>query len=194
LSTPCPLILCCYATLHPKTLETVNKWAPGAEFVDTSADDYAYCRELKARWNTGQDLITIEQDIEITADVVSSFENCDQDFCVFPYWIVMGRKSGPDRRMVCIEGLGCTRFSAALQARVKIRHIFQDDYRKWEDVAHRVWATVRRYGYYMPHVHYPLVTHHHDYGVEFENLAPEETDELIKSHYGDPLSMQDRFS
>lgn len=150
-------VVCCYASnLRPETRQSVIDYAPGAEFADCSEDDYAYWRAIKERWDTGEDLVIIEQDIVIEPDTVSSFEACSHHWCVFPYFVVSrGGVHGST-----VESLGCTRFSAELQATVKARHISQDDYRHWGQVAGRVAVTLLRYGY-QAHMHDKFLEHHH---------------------------------
>jgi hypothetical protein len=151
-------VVCCYARdLQPETRQSVTEYAPGAEFIDCSADDFAYWRAIKSVWDTGEALVIIEQDMEIKPDTIASFDECDRDWCAFPYRIT--NRCG--EQGITMESLGCTRFSAPLQAAVKVRHISQDDYRHWGQVAPRVAVTLTRYGY-QPHLHEGLLEHRHD--------------------------------
>jgi hypothetical protein len=151
-------VICCYAhNLRRETQASVTDYAPGAEFIDCSADDYAYWRAFKDNWDTGDALVVIEQDMEIEPGTIASFDACDQHWCTFPYRIInRGGEHG-----ITVESLGCTRFSAQLQATVKARRISQDDYRHWGQVASRVAVTLTRYGY-RPHVHDGCLEHRHD--------------------------------
>ncbi len=150
-------VVCFFASnLRPETSISVIAYAPGAEFVDCSSDNFAYWKAFRERWNSGEDLVVIEQDNEIRADTIAQLDACQQHWCTFPYRVVS--QSGIDG--VAAESLGCTRFSAELQSKVKARHISQDDYRHWRQLASRVSVTLTRYGY-RPHLHGTL-NHYHD--------------------------------
>lgn len=169
-------VACFYAgNLTPETRQSVAQFAPAAEFVNCSEDDYAYWRAFKERWGSGDDFVVIEQDMEIGPDTIASFESCEHHWCVFPYRVI----SQAGEPGMCVESLGCTRFSAELQSVVKARHISQDDYRHWRQVAGRVAVTLTRYGY-RAHQHDHLMPHHHsqdDYearmqrGIEMRDRA-----------------------
>ena len=82
----------------------------GTELVWTGGSDTAYWEELSRRWDGNDDLMVIEHDIEIHADVVPQFTRCPSDWCCFGY------EYGPSWPDHLITGaLGCTRFSAELQ-------------------------------------------------------------------------------
>jgi hypothetical protein len=102
--------MCGYAGdgLQPETKEALAKFAPDAELLDFTGDDYAYWHAIKERWTGDEDLVIIEQDIVITESTIPSFEACDQEWCSFGYIAVphLGRVSA------C---LGCTRFAAKIQ-------------------------------------------------------------------------------
>lgn len=167
-------ILCCYTRGDPihdgrfhlhnaraDAMESIRQHAPQADMIDVSGDDFAYWREISARWTGGQDLITIEHDIQIAPGTVPSLEACDQDWCVFAYDI-FGCKS-------LDNALGCTRFSAALQravpsARVaaSFAHCPNCQGRGcWWHLDSYLAETIRQAGF-VPHVHGD-VPHLHDY-------------------------------
>jgi len=103
-------VLFCYAKEVPEAVAAVKAYAPNAIFCDTSTDIYAYNRAIANHWNTGEDLIVIEDDKVITADVLPSFAACPGDWCVFAY----NTYPEPYTRVIDI-GLGCTKFSAKAQ-------------------------------------------------------------------------------
>lgn len=105
-------ILCGYANdgLRPQTRETLEQ-VPGVQLVDLSGDMFAYWREVRARWQGEEDLITVEQDISFTREQLDSLAACDQDWCSCGYQLF--GDGGPR----WTYGLGFTRFSAALQRR-----------------------------------------------------------------------------
>lgn len=73
-----------------------------------SGSDTAYWEALFSRWGQGEDLVNIEQDIEIHAQVLGQFTSCLQPWCVFPYSLA------PYGDMAYIA-LGCTRFRYEVQ-------------------------------------------------------------------------------
>ena len=155
-------VLCCPAQPHPDAMAALAKYAPQAEIVDVSEDNFAYWREISARWKGERDLIIIEQDIEISADTVRELEECDQDWCCFAYPIF--------RTKVRLRlGLGCTKISAAAQRKVTARAV-ADGFTTcatckgqgcWWHLDGRVARMLKRGGFF-PHVHGEVI-HHHDY-------------------------------
>lgn len=111
-------VLCCYAALYDQTREALAKYAPDAELVDVSGDDYAYWRAICERWTGEDDLLIVEQDIEIHDQVIPEMRACDRDWCTYAY-----RLWRPDAW--CFNALGCTRFSASLQRKVSPAEIEQ---------------------------------------------------------------------
>jgi hypothetical protein len=71
-----------YAESFPRAVRALP---PGAELVDTSGSDTAYWEALSARWNKGDDLVTIEQDNLIDDQVIASFEACTEPWCSYAY-------------------------------------------------------------------------------------------------------------
>jgi hypothetical protein len=162
-------VLAPYVKMHSETMASLRSYAPDAEWVDTSTNVFSYWRMLKAHWNKGDALMIVEQDIVITADVVSSFNGCSQSWCCYGY----AGRSGPD---TIIGMLGCTKFSVALQAAVNIeKDIYSADLcsagadPKWADPVGIHWygldswlnAGLRSKGY-LVHDH-GIVQHLHDY-------------------------------
>lgn len=163
--------------LHPDTLSTVSA-LNGVEIVDMSGDDYAYWDAISERWDGTDDLLIIEQDIVIHGGVLPQLRDCPGDWCVFPYPIFGGER--------LTQGLGCTRFSAALQRKVPVTD-FETNGRLLQldipvgpgvllDGIERrfpwpfldvIIATRLRTGYGLaPHVHSPDVEHRHGYADE----------------------------
>jgi hypothetical protein len=106
-------VVCFYSKLAPECKKALGKFAPDCKYEDTSADDYAYWRLLKAHWTGVDDLLVIEQDIEITAEVLPSFDDCEEPWCVYEY-----KQTYKSSVSMLKEALGCTRFSAELQRTV----------------------------------------------------------------------------
>jgi hypothetical protein len=145
-------ILCGYAgdNLRPETKTTLAKFT--VDYVDMSGDDFAYWQNICKRWTGKDDLLIIEQDIGITADVVPSFEGCPEPWCVYSY-------TGPLGEML-YYALGCTRFRKELQLAVPHARI-SDQPLHWRSIDGKVSARLGLTGY-TPHIHGEL-EHHHDY-------------------------------
>lgn len=95
----------------PQSQASVRKHAPDARWVELpSGEPQAYPRSVAEIW-AQDELITIEQDIVITGEVIQSLTGCSEPWCVFTY--DLGSNGYPMR-----YGLGCTRFSLDLQKRV----------------------------------------------------------------------------
>ena len=152
--------------LHPDTAARMAA-VPGVEMVDVSADDFAYWRALEERWTGDCDLLVVEQDMVIHDQVIPQLEACPGDWCTFGYPIFNSAQR-------LIQGLGCTRFSAALQRKVPaaefaadgaLRHITEPGLSgvPWQFLD-LVIAERLRVGHGLrPCVHAPDVEHRHDY-------------------------------
>jgi hypothetical protein len=142
-----------YADHMPSYL-AVTRLMPHAEHVDTSASSYAYWDELEKRWDGSADLLVMEQHIVVHDQVLSQLEACPGDWCVFPF--------GGQR-----HGLGCTRFSAALQQQVPAAAIRARARRKCPHCGAPHFAFIdgpildalRAAGFEEPCIHEPPVDH-----------------------------------
>lgn len=104
-------VLCCYARLHPATADALARFAPGAELVDVAGDDFAAWEQIAARWDGTADLVLVDHDVEIHAQVLPQFGACREPWCSFPYPIV-------EPGHLLWRGVGCVRFTAACQQAV----------------------------------------------------------------------------
>jgi hypothetical protein len=155
-------VLCCTAVPHPDAVKALSAYAPHADVVDVTGDNYAYWREIRERWAGERDLIIIEQDIEIGPDTIATLENCSQDWCCYAYPIFR-------TRVRLRVGLGCIKISAAAQRKVTAALVEQGftscaacrGKGCWWHLDGRVAAMLKKGGFF-PHVHGD-VTHHHDY-------------------------------
>lgn len=154
-------VLLPHTKLHPATARLANEHAPGHLKVRIApGDDAAYWRLLTRWWNaTGGDLVVIEQDIGITADVLPGFAACREPWCGHPYHVA-------GRVLVC---LGCTRFTAELQAAEPdllqaVGEIGGDGLpaRDWRRLDVRLADELHRRGYQV-HEHAPQLAHYHRY-------------------------------
>lgn len=120
-------IACFYVTLHPAAAAS---HPAGTELVPVSpADEHAYWRGLRARWDGTGDLLVLEQDIEIHAGVTAQLADCPSPWCTFPYlphsWgnprlDVTGNADRAAAAGALCRSLGCARFTAALQRAVPL--------------------------------------------------------------------------
>jgi hypothetical protein len=159
------ILLCHTKDLHPATAERMQD-VPGVEMVDVTGDDFGYWKAVRERWTGESDLLLIEQDIVIHDQVIPQLENCPGDWCVFPYTIFNSQ-----HRLT--QGLGCTRFSAALQRRINPDG-FDTDGRlvnlrdsetgiPWGFLDVIIADRLRLAAGLSPHIHEPDVDHRHDY-------------------------------
>ena len=112
------VIVCHTGNINPEAAEALEKYAPKAEYVDTSGSIYAYNEAIASRWDGSDDLVVIEQDKVITADVLPTFEACEESrqhfWCAYSYDVF----PPPYTKEVSI-GLGCTKYSWVVQRLVK---------------------------------------------------------------------------
>ena len=102
------VIFCYSSNPHPKALEAIAKFAPDAELVKTPGL-FGYNEAIASRWGK-DDLIVIEGDKEVTAEVIPSFASCDEPWCTYAYY------NYPEPyQAYCSVGLGCAKFSVELQ-------------------------------------------------------------------------------
>ncbi len=159
-------VLYCPVTPHPRSVESVQEYAPQAEIVDVSSDNFAYWREIRARWRGTEDLVLIEQDIEIVPGGVEEMLACEHDWCCYAYTIFRTRQR-------LRYGLGFTKFSARAQQLVNARLIaegfalcnFCQGRGCWNHLDGRISELLRNVGKLKPHVHGD-VKHLHDYDSE----------------------------
>lgn len=149
---------------HMASYLAVTRFMPQAEHVFTGKSSYAYWDELAARWDRPEaSLLVIEQHIVVHGEVLPQLEECPGDWCVFPF----GVKS-PDGTFgpLQYQGLGCTRFSAALRRAVPSADIRPRAVRAcphcgaphWAFIDGPVGQALREAGY-EPCVHHPPAEH-----------------------------------
>jgi hypothetical protein len=154
------VILVPHTRLHPATARLLNRHAPGHERVRLDpADVEGYWALLAKQWRQPGDLLIVEQDIGIHADVVPSLTACRQPWCGYPYPI-------GEQLLVC---LGCTRFTAALKAaEPDLLDVVGEDgtggmpARCWKYLDIKILVHLRARGY-TQHRHEPPVRHYRKY-------------------------------
>jgi hypothetical protein len=110
-------VVCFYNNLDPRVAASIRRWVHyPVEYIDTSASLKVYGQELDKRWTGKQDLVIIEQDKEVHAQVMPTFEACQEPWCGFTYWI----NPEPHCELV-LGGFGCVRFSAWFQRLIPYR-------------------------------------------------------------------------
>lgn len=101
------------ATLYPNTLVEKSLTLSHLErsdkvvLVNTRKSDEAYYEFLREVWQRKQTLVIIEQDIVVRYETVDTLKQCKGDWCAYNYRYLDGFHAG----------LGCVKFSAAIQAR-----------------------------------------------------------------------------
>ena len=95
-------VLYCWNDDFPEAVAAIEKHIPQAEIIDTSANSYAYWDAMEIRWTGVQDLLIVEHDVVVTAEVLPQMLACPEPWCA--------HSSGGTP-----FGLRCTRFSARLQ-------------------------------------------------------------------------------
>ena len=77
-------VVCCPVTLWPGTATALAKHAPGAQIIRIDAGDITQPWTTYAGYWGKDDLVVIEQDVIIHADVLPQFEACPEPWCLFP--------------------------------------------------------------------------------------------------------------
>lgn len=141
-----------YTAVHP---ETAAATPPDAVWVDVSSSPYAYFGALLEWWARGKTFAVIEHDIVCRPDVVESFEDCPEPWCVFGY----DSMCHPECQEAWRNQLGCTRFRAELMEVVPgAMADLPPDTWDWHNVCDGLGANLRRAGF-THHWHYPPVHH-----------------------------------
>lgn len=149
-----------YTALHPRAGQLLTEHAPSHRLAPLNPDDpTAYWRLLAGEWGRPGDLVTIEHDIGIHADVLPGFDACPEPWCGHPYNIA-------GTLLAC---LGCTRFRGELKTAVPdlftaIAGIDHDGLpaMDWRRLDVRLAGELQVRGYKL-HVHPAPVEHYHHY-------------------------------
>ena len=129
---------------------------------------FGYGEAIASRWDASDDLVVIEHDIEITAGVLPSFEQCDKPWCLYAY------DHFPAPHTILMDhALGCTRFSASIQKLISVDEFIRPDWAFlpkcklcngagcWKTLDTRINIAMMTHGIEQ-HVHGKVV-HHHGY-------------------------------
>ena len=145
--------------MHPRTAELLDEFAPDHKRVYVGATTESYFELLAAEWQVPGDLVIVEQDNALRADVLPSFHACESMWCGFPYPI--GAND-----LVC---LGMTRFRDALKiAEPDLLEIVGQDGtgglppKVWQRLDIRILEELHHRGYEQ-HAHLPVTEHFHKY-------------------------------
>ena len=169
-------IIFCYTNVPDSRAEAaIRKYAPKAEFAKCEGL-FGYNNIIAANWKGEEDLLVIEGDKEIHAEVVPSMEECNEDWCIYEYW----NFPEPYQRNI-IYGLGCTKYSARTQQLISTDEFLLCRSRRgcgyartckglgcWRNldvrIAIQVLAKCIRFA---PHSH-GRINHHHEYPADWE--------------------------
>jgi hypothetical protein len=167
-----------------ETYNALTKYIPlgSLEMVETGYDVSAYWWELRRRWNDEDDLLIVEQDNVINAEVFPSFQECDQDWCAFEYLGPPGMDlDGTGEGRILRKSLGCTRFSAQLMHDVPSETISDKEYFVWHLLDMRIAKMLEMRGY-EPHIH-GEVKHCHRYDTDPQKIFK---DRMMRAAGADP--------
>lgn len=160
-------VICCYSSdVNPLTRQALSLYASDVEYVETKGL-FGYNKAIESRWTGNTDLVVIEQDKEITADVIPSFDDCNKPWCMYTYF----NFPEPYTRE-CLVGLGCAKFSAELQQLVSPSEFLTGDSDWiqcplcngagcWQNLDSRIAFAIMNHQI-APHYH-GKIAHHHDY-------------------------------
>ncbi|MGH7240131.1 MAG: hypothetical protein ACREHG_08715 [Candidatus Saccharimonadales bacterium] len=162
-------VIFCYTNVpDARSADAIRKYAPTAEWIQTPLH-FDYNNALMSRWGSGEDIVIIEGDKEITDEVIPSFEACNEPWCTYSYYTF----PTPYQRLITV-GLGCTKYSADLQRQIPAEEISQphletlpcpdcDGKGCWRYMDTRIsFAILNRCIVFTPHVHGEL-NHYHEY-------------------------------
>ena len=168
-------VLCPYhPEVHPLTRNALDRYAPATEYVHLGSASDAYWATLSKLWSEKKPFAIIEHDVEIHGSVIRTLQHCTRPWCLFPY----GGPPAPAgcKQVLFTEPLGCVRFRANLMknhpnaiADIGKGNPRPDECHHWRGLDGRLSGTLRNLidpstgERYEPHVHWPQVTHHHDY-------------------------------
>lgn len=149
-----------FTRIDDRTRAALDQHAPGwvGAPLDPAQPD-AYQTLMEAEWSRPGDLVVIEHDIGIHANVLPDFTDCPGLWCGNPYPIATGLA-------VC---LGCTRFRHELKAAVpdlfaRVDALPPDGVgrRDWRRMDVRIAAVLTQAGFGV-HTHHRPVAHYHLY-------------------------------
>jgi hypothetical protein len=147
--------------IHVDAFTSFDRYLPGWESAQLPADDpTAYHHLLAGAWARGGDLLIVEHDMVVHADVLPQFEDCPEIWCGFEYLV----DTCP------VVALGCTRFRAELLTAEpdlfeSVGLISDDGFphaKHFLRLDARMDAELRRRGH-AAHKHLPRVQHLHVY-------------------------------
>jgi hypothetical protein len=152
-----PRIICPYTCVHPATDQALRRFASDAERVDVSGSEFGYWELVRGLWAAGEDFVVIEHDVEITADVLGSFESCAEPMCA---------SYCPDTACTwtflpgALNALwGCVRFRGSLA--VSVPYLFDGEPIHWRRVAADIGIRLHRDHGIAAHRHEPDLRHFH---------------------------------
>ncbi len=154
------MILVPFTTLHPRTAELLDRFAPGHVRVHLDPDDPSdYWWVLAEAWATPGDLVIIEHDIGLAEGVIEQFHSCRSPWCGNPYNVA-------GSLLVC---LGCTRFTDELKTAhpdlLDVVGLVGNDglpAKDWRRLDVRIGDELHKRGFEVHH-HSPTVEHFHSY-------------------------------
>lgn len=183
------IVLCCPVNLMPATAAALAEHAPGAQIVRIPAGDITRpWRDYAARWAT-DDLVVIEQDIIIHADVIPQFEACPEPWCLFPFRHYA--QGGGWMK----DGIGCNRFRREFMEAVPVEAVEAqggscnrcngENRQCWAHLDGRTREAGEAAGFRI-HVHWPSVGHRDVLPGETMAYRPDGTWSCTVDHVAEP--------
>ncbi len=193
-------VIYCYTTKpENRSAESITKYAPLAEWHSTP-NIFDYPNIVASFWTGKEDLVLLEGDTEITAEVLPSFENCSNYWCSYSYMV-----NPPPNEYKWSAGTGCTLYSANAQQIVSVDEIWGDDPAWnhcpycdgsgcWNYIDSRIARALRSHGINV-HVH-GMVKHHHDYSGLYCKTAFDElrTQQAMNNQYQSHFNQADELA
>lgn len=139
----------------PEAQAAVREHAPDAEIWFTGKGLDNYPRKTGSLWGQ-DDLLIVEQDIVLTADVIPSMAACPEPWCVYTY--DLGVNKFPMK-----YGLGCTKFSLDLQKQVPFERVLTHTERPCDWCGPHPCPVCPCHGHQDTHIRHELMK---DFGVK----------------------------
>lgn len=168
------IVLCCPVNLWAETRESLAEHAPGALIIPIPAGDITRpWRDYAARWGT-DDLLIVEQDVILHADVIPQLEACPEPWCLFP------ARHPAQGGGFMLDGIMCNRFRREFMEAVPVAAVeaqygscsrcHGENPQCWAHLDGRTREAGEAAGFKI-HVHWPSVGHREYPPGEYEGTA-----------------------
>jgi len=166
------IVLCCPVKLWPLTKASLAIHAPDTLVIPIDAEDITQPWTTYASYWGSDDLVVIEQDVVIHADVLPQFEACPEMWCLFP-----ARHYATGGGWM-LNGIMCNRFRREFMAAVPVEAVEAvpgscprckgQNPKCWAHLDGKVREAGEAAGFKI-HVHWPSVGHRDSLPGEMED-------------------------